>query len=175
MNKIAYAFDPISGEYTVEVDCQPSPREPGKYLQPANTLLESPPTVAANEAACAVDGVWVIKPDFRGQVFYMPDGSPAEIYEIGILPAADWTTTAPILPEPPIRVSPWQFRKTLNASGLRQQVEDAIAASTDQDLKDGWEFATEFIRTDPLVVSMGQALGKTDADMDALFELAQTL
>jgi hypothetical protein len=76
---------------------------------------------------------------------------------------------------PPVTVSPWQFRKALNHLGLRQQVEDAVSASTDQNLKDGWEFATEFRRNDALVVSMGYALGKTDSEMDQLFELAASL
>lgn len=76
---------------------------------------------------------------------------------------------------PPITVSPWQLRKALNQLGLRAQVEQAVADVGDQNLKDGWEFATQFVRTDPFVVSMGQALGKTDADIDALFALAATL
>jgi hypothetical protein len=80
-----------------------------------------------------------------------------------------------LLPKPPITVTPWQFRKALNQLTLREQVEQAVAVSTDQDLKDGWGFASSFVRNDPFVVSMGQALGKTDADMDQLFELAQTL
>lgn len=78
----------------------------------------------------------------------------------------------PIPPE--IVVSPWQFRKALNAEGLRAAVEAAIAAA-DQDTKDGYEFATEFRRHDPLVITMGTALGKTSAQMDDFFALATTL
>lgn len=77
-------------------------------------------------------------------------------------------------PEPPIRVTPWQFRKALNELGLRQQVEDAVAAA-DQDIKDGWEYATEIVRTDPLVVMMGEQMEKTEAELDQIFELAETL
>lgn len=79
-------------------------------------------------------------------------------------------------PDPAVTsVTPWQFRKALNQTGLRQQVEEAVATSTDQNLKDGWEFATTFVRNDPLVVTMGQALGKTEAELDSLFELAKAL
>jgi hypothetical protein len=71
--------------------------------------------------------------------------------------------------------SPWQFRKALNALGLRNLVEGAVAASDDQKVKDGWEFANPFYRYDPLVVSFGQQLGKSEKEMDQLFELAKTL
>lgn len=72
--------------------------------------------------------------------------------------------------------TPWQLRKALNALGLRQQVEDYIATpDTPQDVKDGWEFASEFKRTDALVTSAGAALGKSEAEMDQLFELAVSL
>lgn len=71
-------------------------------------------------------------------------------------------------------VSPWQLRKALNQLGWRAAVE-ALVEQSQQDIKDGWEFATEFQRNNQFVVSMGQALGKTDAEMDALFALAATL
>lgn len=82
----------------------------------------------------------------------------------------------PTPPEPVVvpAVSPWQIRKALNQLGLRQAVETAVASAA-QDIKDGWEFATTFNRADPLVVAMGQALGKNDAELDALFLLAATL
>jgi hypothetical protein len=88
----------------------------------------------------------------------------------------DLTTILPELPAPPTRVSvsPWQIRKALNISGLRDAVEAAIAAA-DVTTKDAWEYATEFERDHSLVVSLGGAMGKTVEEMDALFELAKTL
>jgi hypothetical protein len=73
-----------------------------------------------------------------------------------------------------IRCTPWQLRKALNQLSLRDAVENAVA-SADQTTKDGWEFATEFRRDDPLVISMGLALGKTEDELDDLFQLARTL
>lgn len=78
------------------------------------------------------------------------------------------------IPTPVISVSPWQMRKALNQLGLRAAVEAAVAAA-DQDTKDGWEFATQFVRTDPTVVAIGVALSKTETEIDAIFELATTL
>ena len=70
--------------------------------------------------------------------------------------------------------TPWQIRKALNAMSLRAAVEGGVAAS-DQTTKDAWQYATEFCRLDPLLISLGVALGKTAEELDALFELALSL
>lgn len=74
----------------------------------------------------------------------------------------------------PHSVTPWQIRKALNATGLRTAVEAAVAAGP-QDMKDGWEFASEVRRDDPLVAAMGAALGKSPEELDDLFLLATAL
>ena len=81
------------------------------------------------------------------------------------------TMLAPVTPS----VDAWQIRTALNQIGLRDQVEAAIAASTDIYLKDAWEYAPSFKRDHPLVISMGLALGKTEEELDALFSLALSL
>jgi hypothetical protein len=79
------------------------------------------------------------------------------------------------LPPPVYICSPWQIRKALNNLSLRQAVEDAVAASNDQTLKDGWEFATEFRSNDPFVISMGASLGKNEQETAELIQYASTL
>lgn len=76
--------------------------------------------------------------------------------------------------KPVLVATPWQIRKALNATRLRDAVEAAVAAGS-QDMKDGWEFATEIRRDDPLVITMGEVLGKTSKELDDLFTLAITL
>jgi len=71
-------------------------------------------------------------------------------------------------------VSPRQIRQALTIAGLRAAVESAVAAS-DQDIKDWWEFATEFERSHVKVVSMCAALGVTDQQADDLWMLAASL
>ena len=85
-------------------------------------------------------------------------------------------TTLPAASEAPaaISVTPWQIRKALNATGLRAAVEAAVLAS-DLTTQDAWQYATEFVRTDPLVVGLSLALGKTEAELDAVFNLALAL
>ena len=83
----------------------------------------------------------------------------------------------PADPAPPViyTCSPWQIRKALNAQGLRQQVEDAVMQSDNIELKDGWEFATEFRSDDPFVISMGASIGKSEEETRQLIEYAASL
>lgn len=79
-------------------------------------------------------------------------------------------------PSPPIilPVSPRQIRQALTRTNLRQPVEAAIA-SADQDTKDWYEFATEFVRTNPHVIAMGQSLNVSEVQLDDLWRLAGSL
>ena len=77
-------------------------------------------------------------------------------------------------PTPVPSITAWQIRKALNQMGLREAVEAAVAAGS-QDAKDAWQYANEFERTHPLIESFAQALGKSDEDIDALFALGATL
>ena len=72
-------------------------------------------------------------------------------------------------------VSDLQIRLAMNQVGLRTAVEAAVAASTDQSLKDWYERAKAFKRRDPLVLGMIQTLGVSAADADGLFALAASL
>jgi hypothetical protein len=86
---------------------------------------------------------------------------------------SDRSQVAPVTATPR-SVSPRQIRQALTQVGLRASVEGAVAAGS-QDLKDWWEFATLFERNNPQVVGMGDALGQTPEQMDALFALAASL
>lgn len=84
---------------------------------------------------------------------------------------AGWMPEAQPAMEVPQSVTPWQMRRALNQLGLRAMVEAAVAAG-DQDARDGWEFALEIRRDNPLLAGMAQALGMTDGQLDDLFRLA---
>jgi hypothetical protein len=50
-----------------------------------------------------------------------------------------------------------------------------VAASGDQDLIDGWEYAAKYHSDNPLVAAMGAAVGKSAAEVRDIFALAATL
>lgn len=80
----------------------------------------------------------------------------------------------PAPPVLPLSCTPWQMRRALNQLGMRQAVEDAVAASTNQDLKDGWEFASEFREDDDFVVAMAASIGQSE-NLHGLMVLAASL
>jgi hypothetical protein len=94
MSNIAYAFKPTTGEYLNQVEMQESPLEPGIFLQPADSLLFAPPPLNDNQAACAINGTWEVKSDFRG-TWYKPNREVVDITEIGVLPESEWTSSLP--------------------------------------------------------------------------------
>lgn len=77
-------------------------------------------------------------------------------------------------PAPKLVATPRQVRLALNATGMRQAIEDYVASQS-QDVKDSWEFSTVFEEDHPLIAAGKVALGVSDQQMRSLFELAVTL
>ena len=82
---------------------------------------------------------------------------------------------APIPSTVPITITPYQIRAALTLANLRTQVEAAVSASTNQSLKDAWQYAQAFIETDPLVIELSGAIGQTPVQLHALFIVAASL
>ena len=87
-------------------------------------------------------------------------------------------THAPNTPEPadPIPVtakiaSAVSFRIALRTLGLRDKIEAEIAASTDLDLRDMWEFSTEIHSDNVSLVSFAKSLN-LDNQLAAVFDAA---
>ncbi len=62
-----------------------------------------------------------------------------------------------------------QFKLALLGMGLLDDVEAAVAASPDRALQISYNDALEFERNNPLILAMSSMLGKTEAELDALF------
>lgn len=71
-------------------------------------------------------------------------------------------------------ITAFQIRAALNQLNLRNAVEQAVAAGS-QDLKDAWAFAPKFNRFNDQVLAMQAALSLTDAQVDEVFDLGATL
>lgn len=68
-----------------------------------------------------------------------------------------------------------QMLTALHRVGLLATIKGAVAASGDIELQIAFDESQEFQRNNPFLASMAQALGKTDAEVDAIFALAATL
>lgn len=68
-----------------------------------------------------------------------------------------------------------QMLTALHRAGLLATIKGAVAASGDIELQIAFDESQEFQRDNPFLASMAQALGKTDAEVDAIFALAATL
>lgn len=78
----------------------------------------------------------------------------------------------------PQEVTMRQARLALNAIGKLSAVDAAIAAMpepTKTQAQITWEFSSMVQRSQPLVLSLGSALGLSSADIDQLFVTADTL
>jgi len=68
-----------------------------------------------------------------------------------------------------------QMLTALHRAGLLATIKGAVAASGDIELQIAFDESQEFQRNNPFLATMAQALGKTDAEVDAIFALAATL
>jgi len=105
-----------------------------------------------NKALCVAqgDGLWTV-------------------YEVG--------DTLPELPVPVVtpEVSRFQFKLALAQAGLLTDVETYIAGSGDDTLRLYWAEAPTFRRDHPILTAAAVLLGKTEAEIDAVFALALSL
>ena len=94
---IVYQYDEITKIHTGNIQAQESPREPGKYLIPANATNLPPPPTDKNECAVWENGKWMLKPDFRGKVYWLGDGTEHTISVVGIAPPDDALSEKPVM------------------------------------------------------------------------------
>jgi hypothetical protein len=101
-------------------------------------------------------------------IYLQDDGDVVVYYDGDVFPEV------PAPPAIPVAVTRVQFRLALSALGLLAEVEQAIA-SAPSSVQIEYADRQIFERSYPLLLSMAAALGKTDAEIDAVFELAATL
>ena len=71
-------------------------------------------------------------------------------------------------------ITPRQFRLALLSFGINISVIDSMLSDNPTGLVE-WNFASTIERDHPLVTTLGDAMGKSAAEIDAIFELAKTL
>ncbi|MGZ5988121.1 MAG: hypothetical protein ACXWLZ_03615 [Rhizomicrobium sp.] len=176
-------YHPTTGELIGPSRADPNPVEEGEWLVPAHATPVAPPERQDGHAVVFAGSSWANVPDHRGETWWKADsefntepvlidfiGDPAEFDP----PLTNVVPPAPPVVVPPLVVSALQIRLALNQLGLRAAVE-AYVVTADQDTKDSWQFATEFKHGNSMIEMAAEALGKTPAEVDALFELAKSL
>jgi hypothetical protein len=81
----------------------------------------------------------------------------------------------PYVPPVPASVTPVQARRALRAAGLYDTVVSTVAASTDPDIQDTWEYAGAWERNNPHINNLAVALGLSPEQVDDLFRVAAQL
>ena len=161
------------GIYVGPVLADESPLEPGAWLIPAGCIETPPPETEVGYVAIWHSGAWMIMPDpLVGGGSVSPEMTEEQILEaarrgmrlsfaqllIGLV-TEQWITTA-------------EGRAWRDRVALPTPVAELIATLPEEE-----QFAaetraiapSEVLRLDPLLVGLGAATGKTDAQIDAFF------
>ncbi len=93
---LIHQYDNATGQYISSNLADADPLNEDRWLVPAFSTDVALPNRARNQWPFFVDGAWVLKPDFRGQMLYRTtDGSAAEILQAGISVEDAGLTTKP--------------------------------------------------------------------------------
>lgn len=170
-------YHPTTFELLGPSAADPDPMTPGEWLIPAHATPNPPGPPLEEGRVYRFNGVsWEDVPDCRGQVWWRADAefntAPVLIDTIGDPVELELTNVEPPAPpvvQPPITISARQIRLGMTRLNLRVRFESYVATA-DQDVRDTWQYGTEFRRDEPFIT---EGLGPLDADV--LFELAKTL
>lgn len=77
-------------------------------------------------------------------------------------------------PPRPLKASARQLRLAMNTLGIRDEIEEYVASQS-RDVQDSWQWTTEFESNHPFVVGTAEHLNKNEAELIALFTLAQSI
>lgn len=95
MNPMLYHYDAVTFEYLTSLESRLDPLA-GTPIVPANATLIEPPLAGENQVAVYDSTDWELKPDYRGEAWYMPDGTPITFIEIGQEPTPEMSETMPL-------------------------------------------------------------------------------
>ena len=91
---------------------------------------------------------------------------------------AEGNTPSPYVPPPPSvpqQVPMWAVRTVLQNDGLFDQAQALIEASTDNALKNIWEYGNYAERSSVAIASLATALGLTSEQINEMFVAANSL
>lgn len=102
-----YHYHKKTGEFLGESDARIDPLETAKqvkgvYSLPGHSTFEFPPKISKNKAARRLpdDSGWEVVPDFRGEKYWLEDGTEIKITELGEVVPEDALNEKPPPPPP---------------------------------------------------------------------------
>ncbi len=105
-----------------------------------------------------------------------PDGATIMLLEVALDAGYTYAIRPPSVPD---AVQPVQLRTWLLYAGKLDMVDTLIASEPDtlkrREAQQRWDYTLTIPRNHPLVVMIGDALGMTDAEMDAAFIQASSM
>jgi hypothetical protein len=105
-----------------------------------------------------------------------PDGATIMLLEVALDAGYTYAIRPPSVPD---AVQPVQLRTWLLYAGKLDQVDALIDGIPDPmqraEAKQRWDYTLTIPRTHPMVIMIGDALGMTDAEMDAAFIQASSM
>jgi hypothetical protein len=110
---------------------------------------------------------WTIAGDDYASLAWLSPGDPPAEAEIRALSAE----VDQELQRSQMVVTPMQFRLALEAAGLLDECEAAVAAAP-RVVQIRWEYAVAVERLNPFIDQFAQQIGKTPEEVDALFDAA---
>jgi len=125
-------------------------------------VYESYPTAPLFQMGFTVDEALALIPDYVEPPIPPAPPTPEEQAAAELIVWRNSTSCGPL-----------QFRRALRSAGLMDSVK-AVLETAPEEVIEAWEYATVVYRSDPMIVSFGIALGKTDEELDDLFKLALT-
>ncbi len=118
--------------------------------------------------ACKWPGAqWTLGDDAYGSLRWMSGGEPPGEQEIRALSAE----VDLLMARERMVVTPMQFRLALDAAGLLDSCEAAVAAAP-RAVRIAWDYAVVFERLSPLIDQFAGQLEITPVQVDAVFEAA---
>jgi hypothetical protein len=88
-----YHYSKKTGEFVSEGDARPDPKEKGRFLIPAGATDKKPMPAPPNKTP-VYDNGWSLVDDYRGEVFFDPNGAEKKIETIGKVDPS-WSKTDP--------------------------------------------------------------------------------
>lgn len=137
-----YYYHPETGEFLGQGLADPSPREPGKWLIPANATTVAPPSAQSGFARVLVENLWTNVPDHRGETWWDANGEPVEIKDFGDPVDQGLTNVEP--PAPP--AYPTLQAALLAMVSWIEALHASITGPVPQDVKHGWKAKADWAR-----------------------------